>query len=184
MTLNAFSFRIFSLLLVTIFVLQSCGSVRVVSDYDTSVDFSKYKTFAFFKPGIDKAKINDIDKRRILKAIEVNLLDKGLTVSDNPDLLVSIFTKSVENIDVDDNWRFGYGWGGWSPWYWGVGGNYTVSRSTTGVLYVDLIDATKQELVWQGVGTGYLTDDVRKKESRIQEFVSSITETYPPKSDN
>ena len=80
MTLNAFSFRIFSLLLVTIFVLQSCGSVRVVSDYDTSVDFSKYKTFAFFKPGIDKAKINDIDKRRILKAIEVNLLDKGLTV--------------------------------------------------------------------------------------------------------
>ena len=44
----------------------SCTSVRVASDYDTKTNFDQYKTFAFFKTGIDKAEINDIDKRRIL----------------------------------------------------------------------------------------------------------------------
>ena len=49
-------------------IISSCSSVRVASDYDKETEFKKYKTFAFFKPGIDKAEISDIDKRRILKA--------------------------------------------------------------------------------------------------------------------
>ena len=88
------------LIMVLLLILQSCGSVRVVSDYDTSVDFSKYHSFAFLKTGIDRAKINDIDKRRIMKNIKSQMLAKGFVVSENPDLLVSIYTKSVENIDV------------------------------------------------------------------------------------
>ena len=48
--------------LLFLFVLYSCSTIRVVSDYDSVTDFSKYKTFAFYKPGIDKAKISDLDK--------------------------------------------------------------------------------------------------------------------------
>ena len=177
---NIPSLKTTAIMVVLALAIQSCGSVRVVSDYDTSVDFSQYKSFAFYKTGIDKAKINDIDKRRIMKSIESNLLAKGFNISEQPDLLVSIYTKSVENIDVDEDYRFGYGWGTWSPWYWGVGGAYTVSRYTKGVLYIDLIDANKKELVWQGVGTGYLTTDVKEKEELIQKFVSEIIESYPP----
>jgi hypothetical protein len=177
---NIPSLKTTAIMVVLALAIQSCGSVRVVSDYDTSVDFSQYKSFAFYKTGIDKAKINDIDKRRIMKSIESNLLAKGFNISEQPDLLVSIYTKSVENIDVDEDYRFGYGWGTWSPWYRGVGGAYTVSRSTKGVLYIDLIDANKKELVWQGVGTGYLTTDVKEKEELIQKFVSEIIESYPP----
>ena len=47
-------------------------------------------------------------------------------------------------------------------------------------LYIDLIDAYKKELVWQGIGTGYLTKSMNKKEERIKEFVSKIMEKYPP----
>ena len=177
---NIPSLKTTAIMVVLALAIQSCGSVRVVSDYDTSVDFSQYKSFAFYKTGIDKAKINDIDKRRIMKSIESNLLAKGFNISEQPDLLVSIYTKYVENIDVDEDYRFGYGWGTWSPWYWGVWGAYTVSRSTKGVLYIDLIDANKKEFVWQGVGTGYLTTDVKEKEELIQKFVSEIIESYPP----
>jgi hypothetical protein len=173
------------LIMVLLLILQSCGSVRVVSDYDTSVDFSKYHSFAFLKTGIDRAKINDIDKRRIIKNIKSQMLAKGFVVSENPDLLVSIYTKSVENIDVDENYLgYGFGWGGWSPWYWGAGGAFTVSRSTKGVLYIDLIDAEKKELVWQGVGSGYLSSDVERKEELIKEFVTAIMEKYPPNPNN
>lgn len=56
----------------------------------------------------------------------------------------------------------------------------SVSTSTQGVLYIDLIDASKKELIWQGQGTGYLTTNPEKKENLIQEFVNQILEKYPP----
>ncbi|GGG56256.1 hypothetical protein GCM10010976_28870 [Bizionia arctica] len=175
-------YPVLGILLIAV-MLSSCTSVKVASDYDKGADFATYKTFAFYKPGIDKAEINDIDKRRILRAIESELLAKGFTKSETPDLLVSMFTKSREQVNVYNNNGFGpygYGWG-WSPYYYG---NYnTVTTSTEGVLYIDLIDANKKELVWQGVGTGYLSQNNTKKEERIQEFVTSIFELYPPGSE-
>jgi len=172
--------RILSALLLLI-AFTSCSSVKVAADYDKAVDFNNYKTFAFFKSGIDKAEINDIDKRRILRAIESELLAKGYTKSEKPDLLVSIFTKSNQRVDVyNNNWGVGaWGWGG-PRWGWGWNMQPTVSTSTQGVLYVDLIDANKKELVWQGQGTGYLSKNVDKKEERIKAFVTKIMEKYPP----
>ena len=169
--------------ILLLMVVSSCTSVRVASDYDKNANFNDYKTFAFFKTGIDKAEISDLDKRRILRAIEAELLAKGFTKSENPDMLVSLFTKSREKVNIYNNgWGpYGYGWG-WSPWYWGgygYGGT-SVSTSTEGVLYIDLIDAKKKELVWQGMGTGYLSKIMEKKEERIKEFVSKIMEKYPP----
>ncbi|TDU43930.1 uncharacterized protein DUF4136 [Gelidibacter sediminis] len=163
-------------------LIASCSSVRVASDYDKNADFSQFKTFAFYKTGIDKAEISDLDKRRILRAIEAELLAKGYTKSENPDLLVSIFTKSREKVNVyNSNYGYGpygYGWG-WSPYYWNSGYN-SVSTSTEGTLYVDLIDANKKELVWQGMGVGYISQQMEKKEERIKEFVAKIMERYPP----
>ena len=169
--------------ILLLMVVSSCTSVRVATDYDKNANFNDYKTFAFFKTGIDKAEISDLDKRRILRAIEAELLAKGFTKSENPDMLVSLFTKSREKVNIYNNgWGpYGYGWG-WSPWYWGgygYGGT-SVSTSTEGVLYIDLIDAKKKELVWQGMGTGYLSKNMEKKEERIKEFVSKIMEKYPP----
>lgn len=162
-------------------VLTSCSSVRVASDYDKETEFNNYKTFAFFKPGIDKAEISDLDKRRILKAIESELMAKGMTKSENPDMLVSIFTKSNQRVDIYNNaWGAGaWGWGGFGRWGWG--GN-NVSTRTEGILFVDFIDTQKKELIWQGSGTGYLaTRNVEKKEARIKEFVTQMMTAYPPK---
>ena len=169
-------------------VLSSCSSVRVAADYDRETNFNDYKTFAFFKPGIDKAEINDIDKRRILRAIEAELMAKGMTKSENPDMLVSIFTKSNQRVDIYNNaWGAGaWGWGGFNRWGWGWGPGYgwggsNVSTKTEGMLFIDFIDAGKKELIWQGSGIGYLvTKNVEKKEARIKEFVSKTMEQFPP----
>ena len=165
--------------------------MRVASDYSKDTEFGDYKTFAFFKPGIDKAEISDLDKRRILKAIEAELMAKGMTKSENPDMLVSIFTKSNQRVDIyNNNWGFGgWGWGapGWG-WGWGPGigwGGNNVSTRTEGILFVDFIDASKKQLIWQGSGTGYLvTKNVDKKEARIKEFVSEMMTKYPPDADS
>ena len=173
--------KLFKILPVALLLvmLSSCVSVRVASDYDKNANFDTYKSFAFYKNGIDKAEISDLDKRRILRAIEAELLAKGFTKSETPDLLVSIFTKSREKVNVYNNgWGpYGYGWG-WSPWYWN---NYShVSTSTEGTLYIDLIDAKKKELVWQGIGAGNISQNMKNKEERIKEFVAKIMEKYPP----
>lgn len=171
--------------LVLLFIVTSCASVRVSTDYDKKADFNEYKTFAFYKKGIDKVAVSDLDKRRILRSIENNLLARGFTKSENPDLLVNIFTKSREKINVYNNNYYG-----WYPWYYGGFGPYgfgwgaynNVSKSTEGTLFIDLIDAKKKELVWQGMGVGALitSGDVAKKENRINEFVTEIMEAYPP----
>lgn len=171
-------------LLLLVMVATSCSSVRVAADYDKNAQFSQFKTFAFYKPGIDKAEISDLDKRRILRAIETELLAKGYTKSENPDMLVSIFTKSQQRVDVYNNaWGYGgWGWGGFGPgWGWGWNQQPSVSTRTEGTLYIDFIDANKKELIWQGMGTGHLvTKNMEKKEARIQEFVAKVMEKYPP----
>ncbi|MCK5442768.1 MAG: DUF4136 domain-containing protein [Maribacter sp.] len=165
--------------------LGSCTSVRVLSDYDKEANFDGYTSYAFYKTGIDKAHISDLDKKRILKAIDAEMSSRGMTKSQNPDILISIFTKEREQVDVYTNyWGGRYGWG-WSPWYWGPGyhGNGTsVSTRTQGSLYIDLIDAENKELVWQGKGIGTLsnTKNIAKKEERIREFVTEILQQYPP----
>ena len=155
--------------------LISCTSVRVNADYDKKANFEAYKTYAYFKSGIDQAEISDLDKKRILYAIDDVMATKGFAKSETPDLLISIFTKEREVVDVYQNYGFGWGWGpGWGMGY---------SRAITtpeGTLFIDIIDAKTKELIWQGQGTGYLSSNTDKKEERIKEFVSKILEQYPP----
>jgi len=166
--------------LLIVFVFTSCSSVRVVTDYDKEANFNSFSSFAFYKPGIDQAQISDLDKRRILRAIESQLVAKGMTKSSDPNLLVSIFTKERERVDVYNN-HFGYGWGWYPWWYGGYYGNH-VSSTTEGTLYIDLIDAKSQSLVWQGMGTSKLvkTSSIEKREERIRLIVSEILAKYPP----
>lgn len=164
--------------LIILITLSSCSSVMVNADYDKKVSFANYKSYAYLKSGIDKAEISDLDKKRILNAIDEVMPTKGFSKSDTPDVLISIFTKERERVDVHQNFGWGWGWG-WNP-YWGMGFN-SVYTTPEGTLFIDIIDAKTKELVWQGEGSGYLTKNIEKKEARIKEFVSKILEQYPPK---
>lgn len=170
---------------LTLIFLASCSSVRVVSDYDQKADFNTYRSYAFYKTGIDKAQISDLDKKRILRAIDGEMQARGFVKSEQPDVLISIFTKERERVDVYTN-AFGWGSGGfYNPWIWGPGWGWgnNVSTRTEGSLYIDVIDANTKQLVWQGRGVGTLdsTNKIEKKEKRIREFVAQILRAYPPK---
>lgn len=166
---------------ILLFVLASCSSVRVNSDYDKNVDFSQFKTYAYQKSGIDKVEISDLDKKRILKSIDEQMSLKGFTKSETPDLLVNIFTKERQQVDVNRfNTGFGYGYGfGWNPFFYGSTST-NVNSYSEGTLFIDLIDAKKKELIWQGEGEGTLTKDTNKKDEVIKEFVTKILAQYPP----
>jgi len=172
--------KIFLLLLVMAAMI-GCQTVRVSQDYAIGTDFNQYKTYAYFKKGVDEAKISELDKKRILRAIDSEMLAKGFTKSETPDVLVSIFTDSKERVDVYNNWGwnfgYGFGWGGF-----GLGGPFrnNVNRTTEGILYIDLIDADKKDLIWQGVGTAALKSSPEEKVERTQEIVREILMQFPP----
>ncbi len=161
-------------LFAMVLLLNACSSIRVTSDYETGTDFSKYKTFAFYKTGIDKAPLSDIDKRRILKDIETELEAKGMVKSENPDVLISIFTKAREQVDIYEPH--------WTPYYYNPYQRTTITKHTEGTLFIDVIDKDGKKLIWQGVGSGFLTksQNPEKREANIQLFVHEILEKYPP----
>ena len=169
--------KLFLPLILLVFV--GCSSINVTTDYDTKANFKEYKTFAFYKPGIDKAEISDLDKKRIMRAIEAGLIAKGMQKSETPDVLVSLYTKSRERVNVHANVGYGYGWG-YGP-FWGYGNQMNVNSYTEGTLFIDIIDAKAKDMVWQGIGSGALsTRTVAKKEERIKEFVEEILTKFPP----
>ena len=164
-------------------VLISCSSVFVYTDHDSSVDFNTYKSFAYYKPQIDKVELSDLDKRRILRALDTTLQAKGLQKSDSPDLLVSFDTQAKEKVYVNNFNTWGWGWG-WNPWFWGPNTMSNVSRQTEGTLYINLIDAKNKQLVWQGKGRGRISEYTAKRDERIAEFVGEIVAQFPPQKAN
>ena len=166
--------------LFLLFALASCSSVRVNTDFDKNATFDGYKTYAYNKTGIDKVEVSDLDKKRILRSIDEVMTSKGFSKSETPDVLINFFTKEREHVDVTQfNAGWGYGWGfGWNPYIWG--GNTSINRYIEGTLTIDVIDAKKKELIWQGIGEGVLTKCAEKKDENIKEFVVKILEQYPP----
>ena len=164
-------------------ILTSCNSIRVSSDYNEEINFTEFKTYAFSKSGIDKVEINDIDKKRILRAIDVELYNKGYRKSSiEPDFLINFFTKTNKKIDYyPSNNYYGYAvpYGGMghyaSSWYL-----YSFSYNE-GVLFIDIIDRNKNELVWQGIGKGYIYNDKPdNKNEKIKAMVNKILLQFPP----
>ena len=160
---------------VCVLIISSCGSITVFTDHDTSVNFSKYETYAFYKPSIDKVKISDLDKRRILKAVDMEMQNKNISKSNSPDLIVSISTEAKEKIYINSIVNSNF----WNPWFWGPNPNY-INSQTEGILYLNIIDSESNQLVWQGKGKGLINEYSKNRDQRINEFVAKILLNFPP----
>ncbi|WP_313376513.1 DUF4136 domain-containing protein [Chishuiella sp.] len=169
-----FTFIVLLSLLVT-----SCGTVQVSTDYDRSVNFSTYKTYTFHQKGLDKLKVNDLDKNRLIKSIDAQMASKGFTkVSSDADLVINLLTSSKEEVSVYNN-NWGYGpWGG----YYGGGfyGGNNVTSYQSGTIVIDIIDDKRNILIWQGVGTDFNLSNISAKAERIPEAIQEILSKFPP----
>ena len=104
--------------------------------------------------------------------------ERGITMSDNPDLLVVYHIGTQEKIQVTD-WGYRY-----SDYYWGYGGRQIdVYQFTEGSLVIDLVDAETTNLVWRGTGTGVVDQDQKSPEemqARANEVINKIMKSFPP----
>ena len=156
--------KLLSGILLTFLMLTSCSSSKI--NYDKSVDFSQYKTYAFFKKGLNHLKIPINKKRFVVRTISDALLNKGFTKSSHPDFIVNIYTKLHERIDVYP----GY----YSPYHRHV----RVEKSKEGRIFIDIVDLRKKKVVWSGSRYINLRGNDYKKFKRA---IYKLLENFPPK---
>ncbi|MEH0007464.1 MAG: DUF4136 domain-containing protein [Flavobacteriales bacterium] len=160
--------------------LTSCALTQTSFDYDETAHFSRYETFAFYKSGMDKLKISDLDKRRIINEIVQALTAKGMRFAKKPDIYVNVSMRKSDRIDVVTQYPY-YSWGVWWGYPGGFGWDAVQTRTyRVGSLYIDLIDAEKKQLVWQGKGVAQMPGDLSKKAAYIKGVVREILSQYPP----
>jgi len=180
--------RLVWLLPLTLFITACASGPQVRSDYDQSADFAAYRTFAFMEPlGTDRAGYTTLLTQRLKTLTRLQMEQRGYVYdAESPDLLVNFLAQSQQKTQYvppppmpwGPNY-YGYRMGWYDPWV-GYGFGPDVIQYTQGVLSVDLIDARKQQLVWEGVGTSVI-DNVEQavSEKQLAPVVADIFAKYP-----
>jgi len=179
-------------------LLGACASTfKATHDHDSSIDFSKYQTFAWIsknpmKVGQTAVVPNPLLEPRIMSALEMALVAKGYKwVGDaaSADFVLSFTVGSREEIKVDTYPSMSAGYGGAYPSHWRWGGAYygysstetSVRQYTKGMLAVDIFDVEDRRPVWHGVASKTISESDREnRDETIKAAVDAILAGFPP----
>lgn len=181
-------------LFVIVLLLSSCNSLKVYTDSDKTVDFTQFTTFSLYPWDYKNGyQINDYDKGTILNAIKTEMAEKGYKFQkEGGEMVVSIFI-TLDNVTSYDAYTNHYGgWagygGGWGYYGYGYGYGYGPGYSTTtvtennyqeGTLIIDVFNASDKELIWQGIGSREVENDLDKRDRDLPKNVAKILASFP-----
>lgn len=176
--------RVFVTIFFLLGVVAAWGQ-KVETGYDKSVDFTRYKTYAWV-PRTTPA-TNPALAALINSNIDYELMQKGLRkVDSNPDLLVKSYGGA-------DDVRGGFA--AVDPSYAASGGAplagddmwvgslppTPVPQVMEGSITVDLVDARQNRIVWRATAKGKMDYDKRSKLlEQANRAVSEMFKKYPP----
>jgi hypothetical protein len=146
-------------------LLTACASSgpTITTNFDPQIDFSGFESYGFMQP-LSTDRPNGVRTRlsdMLMGSMNRVMASRGLEQSDAPDLLINFFVNTESRMDVRTvptvNTFHGYRRGRYSTW---MTYSTTVREYTRGTLSIDLVDASQNLLVWEGVAQGRLRDDV------------------------
>lgn len=185
---NAF----FILILPLIVLSESCSDLKVTADYDKGVDFTAYKTFNImrYQEGVvESTPLSMMTVSFIEEAIINELMARGYTLSDNPDIEVYYYVKLADKTEyVNSGPSVGVSTYYGSPYYYGYHGGYAYASEvrsmdyTEGALIVELVDNKGDMAVWQGVAKKSVTKNTAQQKE-INHIVNRIFYNYKWKTD-
>lgn len=159
-------------------LLLSCGAAVEV-DFDETADFTQFTTYNYY-PSIESG-LNQLDNKRVIRALDSLLPAKGITKSDNPDFLVNYYTR--ESIRVSNSSiGIGVGGGGGNVGV-GVSGGIPVGRQKIEQeLTIDFVETVKDKLLWKGVSFALKKEKTTplQKQQYFTALIAKILNKYPP----
>jgi hypothetical protein len=186
--MNAASRRFFlAFVLLALFGLQGCETIKVVSDHDPSFSFAGYDSYAWMSehPMVSSAQgVNPLLEGRIMAAIQDSLGQKGMKLVADPaqaDFVIAFGVGARERVSVTSTpypvaYRGAWGWGG--MYY----NDVDVRQYTEGRLAIDIFDADERRPVFHGYATANVsaTTDQAKRQQMLREAVAKILAGFPP----
>jgi len=177
-----------TVVLIIVSLLTACAAKTTIkSDYDHSVDFSKFKTYGYFSPmGIENANYSSLLGGMFRDAIDRQMRQRGYTLSDNPDLLLNVSATLEDKTKVSTyqdpmmygGGYYGYRGGMYDPWGgYGYGTTTHVSQYTEGTVNVDMVDIAQKRMVWEGIAIGRV-DEKKKNENLRQDIMDGVAEMF------
>ena len=159
---------------LSVTVAGTAFAQKVTTEFDDTVDFSKFKTFAVREGQMDTTRPalnNELTKKRVEAAITRALIAKGLTKADGPADMNVFYTLGARG--VVDTEVYPSGWRG-------RGTRVVRVPATEGSLIIGLRDPATRSLVWRGIASVDKADivDISKK---LDDMVKKVIAKYPPK---
>lgn len=172
----------------SVLTLAGCASgPDVRTNFDRSVDFAQYKTFGFVSPlGTDRGGYQSLVSQTLKASTQRELQARGMRLVDSqPQLLINFNGSLNDKLRVTTmpaypmGGYYGYRGGMYSAWPM-YADQTTVSQYTEGTLNIDVIDAARRQLVWEGVVTDSVTQkDLDNVQTAIDKAVASAFAKYP-----
>ncbi|MBK1852282.1 MULTISPECIES: DUF4136 domain-containing protein [unclassified Marinobacter] len=163
--------------------MAGCAS-NVVTDYNSTVVFGDYTTWAF-ATGAGNSTFVSLDGNRVQNAVERELARKAMSKVEESeaDLLVSWQIVEQERLE-----RSGVGLGmgfGTGNFGWGLSAPPPVREVTEGKLVVELVEASSEKVVWRAASRRYLTENQspKSRSKLVDEVVAEMFSKYPPELD-
>jgi hypothetical protein len=169
------AFQGFALLVVGLLAVHGARAQKITMEFDQTIDFSKYKTFAIRDGRLNSANPalnSDLVKKQIEADIQNHLTAKGLTmVTSGPsDLNIRYTFGAARKTEIE---AYPAGWYGW-------GTRYVRVPYAEGTLVIDLRDPTTRSLVWRAIAAEDKSD-ATKLQGKIDSMVKKSFDKYPPK---
>jgi hypothetical protein len=172
--------KVFIPLLYQFLLFTSCSTINFGYDYDRNSNFTAYKSYKMSEDSY-KLPVDELNRDRIIRAVETELNNEGFTKSDNPDVIIDIQIKAHEEVQANATSSGVYG----GRYYYGGGfttTDITYTKYVVGTLFVNMVDAKTEKIVWQGRATKTLEENLspQKREANINYAVRGIFTKYPP----
>ncbi|HEX3377999.1 MAG TPA: DUF4136 domain-containing protein [Candidatus Acidoferrales bacterium] len=155
--------------------VQGARAQKITMEFDQTVDFGKYKTFAIRDGQLNSrnpALGGELVKKQIELDIQNDLTAKGLSmVASGPaDLNVRYTFGAARKSELE---AYPAGW-------YGMGTRYVRVPYAEGTLVIDLRDPATKSLVWRSIAAEDKSD-ASKIQGKINDMVKKSIDKYPPK---
>jgi hypothetical protein len=156
-------------------------------DYDKKADFSVYRTFGFPpETGTDRGDYSTLVTSYFKNSVTTAMEARGYKYSeDHPDLLVNFYMNTRERTEVRSrpNMTLGYGYYGYRAGLYNAWPLYDDDRTVTykiGTINLDIVDAEKKQLVWEGVSEGRVSEEAMENPKvTVNAVVTELMRQYP-----
>ncbi|MBL8349112.1 MAG: DUF4136 domain-containing protein [Burkholderiaceae bacterium] len=149
--------------------LAGCATApEVRADYDRTADFASYQTFGFASPlGTDRGGYQSVVSQHLKASTQREMEARGMRLDPAaPQLLINFNATLNDKLRVSTMPYMGMGVG-----YYGYrGGLYSawpmyadqtiVTQYREGTLNIDVVDAARKQLVWEGVVINSVTQEM------------------------